>query len=450
MSADNKHMANALRSRISDKSVKNDSLGTDTSVREFCSMKALYATYRGSLVQPFKRAIAEREGRKSTTTHTLASDGRLYALDLARFLAMLFMMQGHVLDALVSPSIIDVTQVPWSVWHWIRGFTAPVFLMVSGAVHVFATKRNADGQIREDAVGKRIRWAITITGLGYLLFFPANRIWDLPFLSSNAMKSFLAVNILQLTGITLLVYVLIVQKTRSVASMGKVGLFVGVFIVAVTPLMRLPIIELNAPAWLAPYLSSAHGSLFPFFPFGSYLFFGVSVGAYLHSIPNQFRDQQLKKLGLLVGGVIAGVALALHHIFLANGVTSNILESPESVLLVVRRVGIVLMIFSGCVFVLQHTYRLRNWYVLFGTRSLYIYVIHLVLLFGTPWWYGIGRTSTREFGLAGGLVMMVSIMIITLLIAWLVDHYERSSIRPEIKTTVRYGSLALLAYLMLV
>ena len=108
------------------------------------------------------------------------------------------------------------------------------------------------------------------------------------------------------------------------------------------------------------------------------------------------------------------------------------------------------MIFSGCVFVLQHTYRLRNWYVLFGTRSLYIYVIHLVLLFGTPWWYGIGRTSTREFGLAGGLVMMVSIMIITLLIAWLVDHDERSSIRPEIKTTVRYGSLALLAYLMLV
>ncbi|MCX6140749.1 MAG: hypothetical protein NTX15_07980, partial [Candidatus Kapabacteria bacterium] len=279
--------------------------------------------------------------------------------------------------------------------------------------------------------------------------FPANRLWDLPFLTQYSWQQFLSVNILQLTGATLLVFVLVMQRTISVTSMGRTGLLTALGILLMTPLMKLPFILAQTPIWLAPYMSSSSGSLFPFFPFGSYLFFGVAVGAYLHGVPNEYRDEQLKSLGFRVGAVIAGLALLLHHVLLSQGASANLLESPESILLVARRVGIVLMIFSGSVLVLQRTYRLRNWYVLFGTRSLYIYVIHLVLLFGTPWWDGIGRTSTKQFGLAGGLVIMFSIMISTLLIAWAIDRYERSHVRPEIKASVRYGSMALLAYLLL-
>lgn len=376
-------------------------------------------------------------------------DGRLYALDLARFMAMIFMMQGHVLDALVSPSIIDVTHAPWSIWHWSRGLTAPVFLMVSGAVHVFATRREADGRVRADVMGKRIRWAITIMGLGYLMFFPASRVWDLPFLSHRSWDQFLAVNVLQLTGFTMLVFVLVMHSTRSVASMGIRGLVVAGSILACTPIMRLPFIDTFIPIWFAPYTSSIHGSLFPFFPFGSYFFVGVAVGAYLHSVPSAQRDEALKRMGLLCGAVIAGAALLVHHLLLSRGVAESIIESPESVLLVIRRIGLVFMVLSGSVFVLQRTYHLRKWYVLFGTRSLYIYVIHLVLLFGTPWWDGVGRTQFKQFGLADGLVIMASIMASTLLLSWLIDRYERSNIRSEFRLLIRYGGLALLAYLLL-
>ncbi|MCX6140750.1 MAG: heparan-alpha-glucosaminide N-acetyltransferase domain-containing protein, partial [Candidatus Kapabacteria bacterium] len=121
-------------------------------------MRGTSLTYRGALSQPYQRGVATAESRRASRTFTVVPDGRLYALDLARFMAMLFMMQGHVLDALVSSSVIDISHAPWNVWHWIRGLTAPVFLMVSGAVHVFATKRDADGRVREDVMGKRIRW----------------------------------------------------------------------------------------------------------------------------------------------------------------------------------------------------------------------------------------------------------------------------------------------------
>ncbi len=376
-------------------------------------------------------------------------DGRLYALDLARFMAMVFMMQGHVLDALVSPQIIDVAHPPWSVWHWIRGFTAPVFLMVSGAVHVFASKRGDDGTIKASVLAKRIRWAITIMGLGYLMFFPASRLWDLPFLGPAEWAQFLSVNILQLTGVTLLVFVLVMARTHSAQAMGRVGLATGLVILALTPIVSSPSVVSAVPAWIAAYLTFAKGSLFPFFPFGAYLFLGVTLGAYLHGIPGEGRDRALVRVGLTVGTGIAAMAFGIHHVLLANGIDGPMLESPQSVLLVVRRVGIVLLIFSGSVWVLHRTYRLREWYVLFGTRSLYIYVIHLLLLYGSPWWDGIGRTSFRQFDLASGLGILAIIMASTLVMAWGIDRYERSKIRPEIKAVVRWSAMATLAWLLL-
>ena len=104
---------------------------------------------------------------------------------------MCFMMQGHVLDALVTRDVIVTTELPWSIWHLIRGFTAPIFLMVSGAVHAFATKRDEDGRVREDVIAKRIRWAFTIIGIGYFMMFPAGRVWDFPFVSDAGWQWFL-------------------------------------------------------------------------------------------------------------------------------------------------------------------------------------------------------------------------------------------------------------------
>ena len=63
-------------------------------------------------------------GARTHASNTHIADGRLYALDLARFVAMVFMMQGHVLDAVVNRSDLVVTEFPWNLWHLIRGFTS--------------------------------------------------------------------------------------------------------------------------------------------------------------------------------------------------------------------------------------------------------------------------------------------------------------------------------------
>lgn len=403
--------------------------------------------FRGSLVQPLRRLAVVPDRRKSAAAGKGAGD-RLYALDLARFVAMLFMMQGHVLDALVGTAWIDVSVFPWNIWHAFRGFTAPVFLMVSGAVHAFASKRGDDGLIREDVLAKRIRWALTIIGIGYLLVMPANRIWDLPFVPSQVWAPALSVNILQLTGVTMLMFVIVMHTTRSVRDMGRRGLLTGLAIVALTPLMQY-VPSSILPAWVMSYLNPSTGSLFPIFPFSSFLFFGIAVGAYLHGIPADHRNEHIKRYGWRVGGVMAACATLCYYAALGMGVPDSALTSSTSLLLVLQRLGVVLMIFSASVVILERTWKLRNWYSLFGKKSLYIYVIHLVLLFGTPWFDSIGRTHFRTFDLATGLGFVALIMTSTLILAYAIDRLERFPWKPAHRRILSLAACLLLGWLLM-
>lgn len=413
---------------------------------------ALTILLRGSLLQPLQKQqkVGRTNTQKSYHPVEQTGGGRLYALDLLRFVAMIFMVQGHVLDAMVSTSVIDVSVAPWNFWHAVRGLTAPIFLMVSGAVHAFATKRGSDGFIREDILSKRIRWALTIIGLGYLLVFPANRIWDLPFVPTTSLPAFYSVNILQLTGVTMLLFVLVMNSTRSVAQMGKRAAFTAIGILALTPVAQQLQFLSGMPPWLASYIGNASGSLFPVFPFSAFLFVGISIGAYLYGIPAQFRDLHLKKYAWRFGIVLTAITYAIHLWYVSRGVDALVLEQPMSVLLFVRRVGLVLVLFSASVVVLQYTNKHKSWYSLFGAKSLYIYGIHLVLLFGTPWFNGIARTHYRQFDLPVGLLLVGSILICTLFSAWAIDRVTAQLQSSPYQKYVQPALLLALGYLLLV
>jgi cytochrome b561 len=55
---------------------------------------------------------------------------------MARFIAMIMMVQGHVIDALANPIYTPTNEFPWNLWHFARGFTAQVFLMIRILIQV--------------------------------------------------------------------------------------------------------------------------------------------------------------------------------------------------------------------------------------------------------------------------------------------------------------------------
>ena len=60
-----------------------------------------------------------------------ASGGRILFVDLARAIAVLLMVQGHTIDALLHPDFR--TSLQYNAWLYLRGLTSCTFLFLSGA-----------------------------------------------------------------------------------------------------------------------------------------------------------------------------------------------------------------------------------------------------------------------------------------------------------------------------
>jgi len=365
-------------------------------------------------------------------------------LDLARLMAMLMMMQGHTIDALVNPQLMDLSTFPWNIWQFMRGLTAPIFLIVSGTVHVFAMKRNEYGAMSEDTRKRRMRWAWTILLWGYLLVFPANRLIDLPFAEASAWSYAFQVNILHMTAITLMAVVWLSSKTYSVRSLGiRSGLIAGsIFLLA--PIVHSIHWFEFLPEFFAGFLSPEKGSLFPLFPTSGFMFLGVAFGSYLFGLSEEQRNTFLKRTIFLVG--IAAIVFGI-GIYQSTYHFARILEylNPGSMIM---RTGIIILFIGICSYLALMLKRFEHMLVFFSSKSLHIYILHLVLLYGTPWFSSVGRIFMHEASLEiGALSALVIVTLTPGLIA--LEEYVKTNLQYA-HATIKYTLVALLAYALIV
>ncbi len=168
------------------------------------------------------------------------------------------MVQGHTIYAMITPHQIQGSDA-WDMWTWIRGFTAPMFLIVSGIVQVFANKRNSNGILAVKIIKKRILTALIVLAIGYLLAFPAGKIFDLPFIADKYWSYFFRVNILQLIGMTLLWSVFYFWVTRSGKSLAILSLSTFFIVLLLTPFSTDISGFLDLPELFDAYLHSGTG-----------------------------------------------------------------------------------------------------------------------------------------------------------------------------------------------
>lgn len=102
----------------------------------------------------------------------MAKSKRIVFLDFMRVLALLMMIEGHTTYDFLDLTIRDGNSAGILFWSSIRGYTAPFFLMVSGAVfaYLLLSQENVDGSNPRLKAGTRR--IITLFFWGYLLNFP--------------------------------------------------------------------------------------------------------------------------------------------------------------------------------------------------------------------------------------------------------------------------------------
>lgn len=358
-----------------------------------------------------------------------SSRPRVYVLDFIRLVAMILMVHGHTLDAFVNPAHMDFNSFRWQLWVHLRGLTAPMFLLVSGAVSVLGIRHEPDGRIARSLLRRRIKTALMVIGIGYLLVFPANRIADLKFVSADMWMVFLQVNILQLNGVTLLLLTTLLAFTRTVRRYAVWSFGVGCLILLASPFVYAVDWFRLMPEGLAAYLSFSHGSLFPMFPTSAYMFLGVGLGALLMETEPERRARVFRMACLAASAAAMLLGIAAGH--LPAGLFPDHDIHKAGVAYSLLRVGFALLFFGVLAWIAELQPRVAPACASMGKKSLWVYVGHLVVIYGTPWTPGISTNCFRTLSVGQGALCIPWVLGITfgaiLLWDWMMSRSEAVS-----------------------
>jgi len=302
---------------------------------------------------------------------------RVVFIDLARALAALFMLYGHTVSALLAPHYQTGTW--FDIWTFQRGLTSTLFLLLSGFAFSIATGRHWGSHDRfSPAVVRRVRRFSLFVLLGCGLHFPVARFVELPHATAEGWRAFLAVDVLQLIGVTFILVQVLVMLTRTRPAFGWTALVLAVLVVVLTPLSWSIDWAGRLPLFVASYLTPATGSVFPIFPFSAYVLLGAALGQWYLRWGTVRHDWYAGVALLLPGIVLVASALAVKWV-LGNEAWASV---PN---LVVVRTGASLILLAAIARASQRVTHLPHVFGAVAQETLLIYFVHLCIVYGSVW-----------------------------------------------------------------
>ena len=373
---------------------------------------------------------------------------RLAALDLARCLAMFFMTQGHVIYAIADSSFIDPANPYYNVWSFIRGITAPIFLTVSGAVQVFANKRDEEtGRVKPKHIYRRLSTAFLLIFTGYLLVFPAQKLFHLFFINEQDWTRFFQVNILHVIGVSILLLLAVFLTVKKDKIFIYITFSIGMLIFLLTPIVYSMNMYEYLPMPFAQYFSLERSSLFTLFPYTGYMFIGAAYGTLIKMQQPENRLNFILKTGIAVGAVLIVISFPVTE-FIKSQNFDFIDPMKGNFGFSLLRQGLVFIFISIVVVVYRYTKALSGWYSLFGKRALFVYIIHLTILYGTPWTGSFGQLLHRQVPIELSIPIAIFVVALSGFFAWLYDYLTRKN--SDNVLLFRYSLIFLIAFLLLV
>ncbi|WP_178985046.1 heparan-alpha-glucosaminide N-acetyltransferase domain-containing protein [Winogradskyella helgolandensis] len=338
------------------------------------------------------------------------STNRLYFIDAVRAFAILMMLQGHFIDTLLEVSYRNHSYTAFKVWEYTRGITAPTFFTISGLIFSYLLiKAKLNGTI-EKRMHKGLIRGFMLIGIGYLLRAPI-----FEWLTGKFPDSFLVVDVLQCIGLSLILIVFIYRLTlKKTLVFSIVMLLLGLTIFMLEPLYRhleLP----EVPMVFSNYLSKANGSIFNIIPWFGY----VAFGGFIATLFYRYVERPKFKIAIVSGFFVIGIALifgsseTLMKLYYVSDL--SILKEVAYYNYLFTRLGNVLIIFS--LFYLAENYIKQPLILKIGQKTLSIYVIHFIIIYGSLTGFGlhqlIGRALEPWQAIIGAILFLSVVCFIS-------------------------------------
>lgn len=353
---------------------------------------------------------------------------RLHFIDAMRTFAILMMLQGHFIYETLHPDYADVSYTAYNIWKYFRGITAPVFFTVSGLIFTYLLIKNPIVGWNNPRVKKGIRRAFYLIFWGYLLRW---NLWI--FFSGNSNSSFWLVDVLHCIGFSILgiiaLYVLASQTRYH--WFPYLTLSVGVLIFVFHPWYDKAAYPW-LPNFIENYLTNINGSVFTLLPWFGYAALGSSLGCVFFSLRNSttFYSKAIPALALSGLGLIFLSSPFIAWLGDFTGIELFNRIALNNFLFI--RLGDVLIFFS----VFMGFRRIFESGVVqkLGQKTLTIYILHFILLYGS--WMGLGivrilKHQLNPYQAVGGALVFV---LINCVIAY---YFDKEKLVSFLKGIVR-------------
>jgi uncharacterized membrane protein len=319
------------------------------------------------------------------------------------------MLQGHFIDTMLRIDFRDTSYVAYNIWSYFRGITAPIFFTISGLVFLYLLlKANEKGNDRI-RLKKGITRGAMLIGIGYLL-----RISLKDWFSGYFNPYILVIDVLQIIGLSLIILIGLYLITRKNSAVLGISLFIIGFICFVTePLYRTITLE-HVPLVIANYMTKTNGSIFTILPWFGYMAYGglIAIVFFRYQKRSYFRPAVL--MGFYVIGFLliyySSLALhKLHYLF-----DFELFERSANYNYLFTRLGNVLILFA--VFYTFENYLKQSIITKIGEKTLSIYVVHFIIIYGSFTGLGLNRFFYRSLdpwvAITGAIIFMICVCLI--------------------------------------
>ena len=355
-------------------------------------------------------------------------------VDWTRGVAVLLMIEAHTVDAWTRAA--DRPTAAFRDATILGGFAAPLFLWIAGVAAVLSAVRRVErGASRREAAEAIGRRGLEIFLLAFLFRLQAFLISP----GSHPVTLF-RVDILNVMGPSIAAVGALWGLCRGVRARTALFAAVTAAIAMATPIVRAAAAVDLLPTWLQWYLRpAADHTTFTLLPWAGFVFAGAACGVVL-AAPSPVRllarHETKPRAAAAIG--LAGALLVVLGFWLASRPsiyhTASFWTSSPTWFAV--RTGIVMMAFAaGGAAAPVRERRAPDWLERLGRGSLFIYWIHVELVYGYATWSIHGRLPLWGTAIAyvAFCVLMFGVLVLRdrLTAGW---HARRIDTRPRAAT----------------
>jgi uncharacterized membrane protein len=337
-------------------------------------------------------------------------------LDWVRGLAVLIMIEAHVLDSWTRAA--DRARPAFGYAMILGGFGAPLFLFLAGVAAVLS----AESKFRRTGDFAASWWAAQMRGWQVFALAFLFRLQSYVLSGAYSAISILKVDILNVMGPAISATALTGRLTRNKAARGALFAIGACAISLLTPIVRMTPMLTWLPDPLEWYLRPTPGRTnFTLFPWAGFVFAGAAVGVAIDAFRPAERARRFQVILALSGALIVWVAHQASFLPSPFARSEYWTSSPSYFFL---RVGLLTLLLP-LAFCWEHIpghRKVNMWSPLaeFGRASLFVYWIHVEMVYGffsRP----IRRALSLEEALAAYVLFTVLLLAVVRLKNWLLE-----------------------------